>query len=324
MLHEGFSGSLTPDYDTLRLCERLKLDPVRNGNDLEKEILLAMLSGPVTFEYPGYSEFAASVRMRRNIVDASRLTELDFHTSKIERPEDFWKYSEACGFTLLPGKSLIEALRRATQPGVSGKQYSFSCYRATEYVILLGIAQELAGCNPELLRKLQHQWERRAIMSRQFHDIFTQEYGSMSEPLPLNYYVPGDRLWFRNPDALSAEIAGYEGSWVFYLGGGLFTNFWKHDRPYTLASKCIEIYHWRTGAYQDGEGKWQMNEAIVDEKVESAMHDPEETSRILKYMMKLRDPQEIFAGGGCLDASREYPRWVCPGSCNLVLPEQSS
>lgn len=321
-LREELLNTLVPGHDTLQLCERFQLDPLASEADLEREILLAMLSSPVIFEYPGYTEFAASVRIRRNIVKASRVTALAFHTSKIERPEHYWKYSEDCGFTLRPGKPLIEALRMATQPGLSGEKYSFSCYRATEYVILLGIAQELAESNPALLHELQSQWESRAIMSRQFHDIFTREYGSMGEPLPEKYFVPGDRLWFRNPDERSAEIIGYEGSWVIYLGGGLFTNFWKYENPYTFVSKCIEIYHWRSGVFQDAEGQWQMNEAIVEEKVRDTQRDPVSAEHILERMMRLRDPQGVFGDGGCLDASREYPRWVCPGSSDLILPGQ--
>ena len=319
-LRPELRNNLMPDSDTLQLCERLQPDRLTSDSDLEREILLAMLLSPVTFEYPCYSEFAASVRIRQNIVKASRLTVLSFHTSKTERPEDYWSYTEDSGFTVLPGKSLIEALRKATQPDVSGEQYSFSCYRATEYVILLGIAQELAKSNPVLLQQLRRQWESRAIMSRQFHDVFTREYGSISKPLPSKYYVPGDRLWFRNPDERSAEIVGYEGSWVFYLGGGLFTNFWKRDNPYTLTSKCIEIYHWRSGVCQDAEGNLQMDEAVVEEQVRATMSDPDAAGRILDRMMRLRDPQDICADGGCIDASREYPRWVCPGTSDLVLP----
>ncbi len=309
-----------PDSDTLRLCERFQLDPLTSDTDLEREILLAMLLCPVTLEYPSYPELVSSIRIRQNIVKASRRTALSFHTSKIERPTDYWTYTKETGFTVLPGKPLIEALRKATQPEVSDGQYSFSCYRATEYVTLLGIAQELAKSNPALLQQLQRQWEKRAIMSRQFHDVFTHEYGSVDEPLPPKYYIPGDRLWFRNPDARSAEVMGYEGSWVFYLGGGLFTNFWNRDKPYTLASKCIEIYHWRSGVYQDAEGNLQMDEVIVEEHVRATTNDPAEVERILGRMMRLRDPQGVCANGGCIDASREYPRWVCLGTSDLVLP----
>lgn len=310
-----------PDCDTLQLCEKFGLDPLSNPSDLEKEILLAMLLGPVTFEYPSHDELVASIRVRRNVAEAARRTALAFHTSKIERPTDYWTYSEERGFTVLPGKPLIEALRKATQPEVSGQQYSFSCYRATEYVMLLGIAQELAACNPALLQQLQLQWESRAIMSRQYHDVFLREYGSMEEPLPPGYYVPGERLWFRNPDERSADVSGYEGSWVVYMGGGLFTNFWNCDKPYTLASKCVEIYHWRDGVYQDTEGNLQMDEAIVEERVRATLGSPAEVERILDRMMRMRDPQDVYAEGGCIDASREYARWICPGTADLILPQ---
>lgn len=321
-LREELRNQWMHDSDTLQLCERFQLDSLTSDTDLEREILLAMLLCPVTLEYPSYPELVSSIRVRQNIVKASRRTALSFHTSKIERPTDYWTYTKETGFTVLPGKPLIEALRQATQPKVSEEQYSFSCYRATEYVTLLGIAQELATSNPALLQQLQRQWEKRAIMSRQFHDVFTREYGSMNEPLPPKYYIPGDRLWFRNPDERSAEVMGYEGSWVFYLGGGLFSNFWKCDQPYTLTSKCIEIFHWRDGVGQDADGSLRMDEAIVEEYVRATMNDPAEVERILGRMMRLRDPQGVCANGGCIDASREYPRWVCLGTSDLVLPSE--
>jgi len=309
-----------PDFDTLRLGEKFNLGAQSGAADTEKEILLAMLLGPVTFEYPSYPELAAAIRIRQNIVEAARHTAPTFHTSKIERPEEYWAYAEESGFTVRPGKPLIEALRKATQPEASAKPYAFSCYRASEYVVLLGIAQELAYCNPELLQRLQQQWETRAIKSQQFHDVFLREYGSMREPLPPKYYVPGDRLWFRNPDGTSSDVTGYEGSWLFYLGNGLFNNFWKCDQPYSLAGKCLEIYHWRSGVCRDAEGNLQMDEAIVEERVRAALSDPVEVERVLDRMMQLRDPPGVYAEGGCIDTSREYPRWVCPGSSDLILP----
>lgn len=310
-----------PGGDTLELCARRGLDPRGNPDDLRREILLAMLAGPVTFEFPSHAELASAVRMRQYIVEAARRTALAFRTSEAERPDDYWAYTRGIGFTVLPGRPLIEALRKATQPEVSGRLYSFSCYRATEYVILLGIAQELESCNPELLRRLQAQWERRAIMSAQFHDVFLREYGSMEAPLPPRYYVPGDRLWFRNPDEHSSDASGFEGSWVFYLGGGLFTNLWKPERPFTMTAKCLELFHWRHAAYHDAQGDLRIDESIVEARVRASLQDPAEVERILALMLRMRDPKGVYAEGGCIDATREYPRWVCPGTTDLVLPE---
>jgi len=319
-LQADAAQSWAPDVDTTRLCRRLGLDTGTRVADLEKEILAAMLLGPVAFGFPSVEEARSAVHIRRNIVLAARRTALDFHTTEAERPEDYWTYVEGKGFTLLPGKSLIDGLVKATQPEVSGQLYAFSCYRATEYVILLALAQELEASNPALLARLQRQWESRPIMSGQFHDVFLYEYGSMEAPLPPKYYVPGDRLWFRNPDERSADVTGYEGSWVFYLGGGLFTNFWKRDQPFTLTAKCLEIYHWRHGVHVDDKGEMQMDEGIVEERVRASLNDPAEVERILQRMLRLRDPKGVYREGGCIDTSREVPRYVRPGTADIRLP----
>jgi len=308
--------------DTISLCDSLALDPLGNPDDLEREILLAMMLSPVPFAFRSHDELASAVRIRKNIVMAARKTTLAFDTTAAaERPSEYWTYSRERGFTVLPGKSLIEALRQATQPEVSGTLYDFSCYRATEYVFLLGLAEELAHCNPALLARLQLQWETRAIQSGLFHEVFLIEYGSMAAPLPARFYIPGDRLWFRNPDDRSSNVKGYEGSWVFYLGNGLFSNFWKHDQTYTLTSKCLEIYHWRNGAYTDTTGELRMDEERVEALVKESLANPREAAAILQAMMRWRDPQGVYADGGCIDTSREYARSVCNSADALALPD---
>ncbi|ANN69576.1 hypothetical protein BAU08_10735 [Bordetella bronchialis] len=319
-LTDDAAARWTPGHDTTGLAESLAARFPGSERNLEREIVMAMLAAPVAFRYPSHDEFISAVRIKLNIVHAASLTELAFDTEHAERPEDYWTYDEARGFTLLPGKSLIEGLTKATQPEASGKLYSFSCYRATEYVTLLGIAQELAVCNPELLARLQHHWEQRAIMSGLFHDVFLREYGSMEDPLPPKYYVPGDRLWFRNPDEHSSNVEGFEGSWVFYLGGGMFNNFWKHRQPFSLTAKCVEIYHWRHGVHTDDQGILRLDETRVEARVRASMADPAEVDRILKQMVRLREPRGVYVDGGCIDTTRECVRWVRPGTSDLVLP----
>lgn len=321
-LGDAAARAWAPGHDTTRLPAILGLDTLERRPDLEREILVALLASPIAFDFPSSDELLAAIHIRRNIVEAGRRTVLDFRTSEAERPADCWRYDEDRGFVVRPGHSLIEALQKATQPGPTGQLYSFSCYRATEYVILLGIAEELALCNPPLLAQLQKQCETRVIRSGQFHDVFLREYGTQESPLPARYYVPGDRLWFRNPDEASSDVSGYEGSWVIYLGGGLFSNFWKRDRPYTLESKCLEIHHWRHGVHRDASGEPAMDEAIVERRVAASMADPAATARILEEMMRLREPKGCYGHGGCIDTTREAPRRVCPGTADLVLPDR--
>ncbi|MCW3152718.1 hypothetical protein N8H69_09255 [Achromobacter spanius] len=320
-LHAAFAQTFLPQHDTTDVARKLGLRPDTDTGDLDREILLAMLASPVPFTFPNVAELASAVRIRRYIVQAARKTALAFDTEHAERPEDYWTYDETRGFTILPGRSLIEGLRKATQPEASGQLYAFSCYRATEYVTVLGIAQELQHANPDLASRLQRQWETRAVMSGRFHEAFLHEYGSLDSPLPQRFYVPGDRLWFRNPDPVSSDVEGYEGSWVFYLGNGQFNNFWEHGEPYTLTSKCVEIFHWRHGLRTDATGKLYMDEQIVRERVRQTLADPTATAAVLLRMARIRDPQGVYAQGGCIDATRERVRWVGPGQSDMVLPE---
>jgi hypothetical protein len=281
---------------------------------------VALLGSPHRFAFRDLEALKSHVRVRRNMALAARLTALAFKTEAAERPEADWHYEEEPGFILKPGRPLINALIAATQPEATGKLYDFSCYRATEYVILLGIAQELQANHPALLAQLQQLNERHAVRSGQFHEVFLIEYGSMEAPLPVRFYVPGDRLWFRNPDERSSDVTGYEGSWVMYMGGGLFSNFWKRDAPFTLESKAIEIFHWKDGVYTDAQGELQMNEAEVERRVAQTEADPEARASVLERMLRMRDPKGVYAEGGCIDTTREYPRNVSREHCELVLP----
>ena len=304
------------DLDTAGLAQSLRLSPDDSDRDLDAEILAALLLSPVSFDFPSLDEWQSAVRLRRFIVQAGRRTVLAFDTEQAERP-DCWRWSEETGFILLPGHELIPSLEQTLWPDVSGRLYSFSCYRATEYVLLLAMARELQVSNPAALAALQAQWQHKAIQSGPFHDAFLHEYGSLQAPLPPRYYVPGDRLWFRNPHEPSANVEGYEGSWVFYLGQGHFTNFWKPDQPYTLTYKCVEIHHWRHGLRRDGAARAWMDESIVEARVAQTLADPLATNRILDHMMRLRDPAGVYDQGGCIDASREAVRCVRPGTFDL-------
>lgn len=311
-----------PGHDTMQLAETLGLATQASAADLQREILLTLLMSPAGLDFPSLDELVSAIRIRSYIVQAARRTTLAFDTQAAERPEDCWIYNEDKGFTLRPGVPLIDALIKTTQPEISGRLYSFSCYRATEYVILLGIAQELAQCNPELFERLQRLWQQRAIVSEEFHNVFLREQGAMDAPLPPLYYVPGDRVWFRNPDEPSADACGFEGSWVMYLGGGQFTNFWKQHQPYTLTRKCVEIYHWRHGLYQNAAGESQIDEQRIEPLIEATLANPVELARVMALMTRWREPRGVYTdAGGCMDTTREFARWVRPGSADMPIPQ---
>ena len=323
VLRVGPSASLenmTPEYDTTAIARALALDVAHQARDLELEILLAMASSPIAFVFPTIAEFEAALRIRRNTAYAAARATLSFDPHGLARPTDCWAYHPDTSFTLLPGVSLINALRKTIHPDQSGEAYSFSCYRASEYVQLLGLAEDLKDHHPALLDRIEARWRRRAIMSEEFHRVFMREFGTIDAPLPAHYYVPGDRVWFRNPDDCSSDVYGYEGSWVYYLGDGKFNNFWDSAAPYTLTSKCLEVYHWRDGVYRDAQGTLCMDEDAVRERVSRTCADPVAAAEILRKMLRVRDHAGVYRDGGCVDATRESLRWVCAVTSDVDFP----
>lgn len=310
----------TPGEDTLGLRGRMGLHD-DDADDLRRETLVALLAGPQTRTFDDFDALASVLRIRADIVGTAARTTLAFHTEQADRPPGHWHYSEERGFTLKPGACLVEALHGALLPHDRETRYAFSCCRATEYLALLGIAREAMRVDPELYEALRRQWERRALTADRFREVFLHEHGSLAAPLPIRYYVPGDRVWFRNPDDHSSDATGYEGSWVYYLGGGLFTNFWKPDRHFTLESKCLEVYYWREATCRDARGELAIDETEVEDRVRRCRERPERVAEVLAKMLRLRDPPGVYADGGCIDASREYPRAIVASRAGLRLPD---
>ena len=319
-LREKTAQLLAPEGNTMQIRERLKQHSDANTNGLEQEILVAMLLCPLRIQFPSYDEFASAIRIRKNIVDAAQKTAIAFATNAAERPADFWTYDEDRGVILLPGKSLITALQKATQPSESGQLYTFSCRRAVEYIMLLALTEEAKDHNRELYTKFHQQAETRAIKGSEFERVYIRTLGSVDEPLPSQYFIPGDRTWFRNTDRTSSEVLGFEGSWTYYLGGDRFADFWRRDKFYTLATKCLTIFHWRNATYSNGEDELQVNEQRVEELVQKSLSDPHATKAILDEMLQLQAPMDTFTGGS-IESHREFPRHVFRGSDDVVLPD---
>jgi hypothetical protein len=315
--------SICQNADTSRIALSLGLFSEWSARDLVLETILSMALSPIIFDFPSLSELQANLRMRINVASLARRAELNFDTSGISRPEAYWTHLEGNGFVLKEGASLVEGIEQALCPDISGNHYSFSCQRATEYLMLHSLVKELRVSNPEKVMDIELQWRKAPLVSDDFLNSFLLEMGTLQNPFPMRLYVPGDRVWFKNPDDFSSNVQGYEGSWVIYLGGGHFANLWDKSNPYTLETKCIEIYHWRHGVKKDKFGRSEINEDLVKELVYETLSSDVEVQKILDLMMRYRDPQGVYGEGGCIDKTRDTFRWVYPHNTNIDIQRQS-
>jgi hypothetical protein len=309
-------NKLCQHADTSGLAESLGLISERSARDFILEALLSMAVSPVIFDFSSLNELEANLRMRINVVPLARRTELNFDTSGLSRPEAYWSHVEGSGFILKEGASLVDGIEWALCPDISGEHFSFSCQRATEYLMLHSLAIELSITNPAKLKEIELQWRKKALVADDFLNAFLLEIGSSATPFPMRCYVPGDRVWFKNPDDFSSNVKGYEGSWVIYMGGGQFANLWDRTHPYTLEAKCIEIYHWRHSVREDKLGRLEINEDLVKELVDQTLRSEEQVQYVINVMMRYRDPQGVYEDGGCIDITRDTFRRVCPEYTN--------
>lgn len=304
--------------DSTAICDAFGLDSFADVGDLEREIWLAMLACPVVIDFPSFAEVESAVRIRMHIVLAGRKTYVRFDTMQVDRPTEYWTWDDDYGFLLNRGQSLPKAIEVAMQPGDSGRSYAFSCKRAGEYLVLLGLAAEAQAVNPALYQRLLKQSHTRALRGDEYDNAYLHKIGTPDDPLPPRFFIPGDRVWFRNPDKASSDICGFEGSFTVYIGGGRFPNFWKKARTETLTTKCLIIYFWRESTYQDAAGEWQVDEAHCDQLVEQALKDPERVDQIVDELMQWQEPNWE---GGAMEPSRDCARFVRPGTEDFVLPE---
>ena len=304
--HTHVYSGFTDDYDTAVLSNILTSKELSDEQRIEAQIWIGLLTSPVELRYPSHAEVEAVVRVRLTTTRIARLTLVDFHTSSVNRPISHWTFDENFGFCLNSDVSLTEALCLALMPPTAKAKYSFSCQRATEYILLLAIASEIKDRNPILYAKLENQWRKKPIYGEKFQSTFLKEIGSTDRPLPKLWLIPGDRIWFKNPDNRSSDVMGYEGSWVIYLGDGKFSNFWQFNKPYSLEDKCIEIFCWRYGLEKDSNGIYFINEQRVNELKKIFMSNTHLKSRIMESMMAYRDPHQVYEKGGAMDTTREH------------------
>lgn len=230
----------------------------------EKEIALALMQRGRVTEFSGRACTAEALRehvgLRKNIV------------AWAERLEWGWPDGGAAEWNCRywQAGNLIDEfeLRPALQDiFFNPDKYSFGCYTAAKLVIVQGTLDYFHRLlqSPPLTALVEERLladgdpladiEPARVWSFEpgFDPAQAQHPGKVVHALhgvaPKNF-VPGDWVYFLNPDKTTYARTGYEGSNPIYLGRNRFADYYNdHDHAYSFEEKINEIYQWRNGVF---------------------------------------------------------------------------
>jgi hypothetical protein len=255
-----------------------------------KEILLALLQHgrltEMTGANCGVDALAEHVALRQNIVAwAERLRWGWPNGGPAEWNGTYWDRG-----TPRAGVSVREAVDDAF---ANQKAYAIGCYTATKLVMVKGVLDYF-----ERVRGLpgMSRWLQARLLSdhEPLYDVeppaawsFEPDYDphdgarpgkllSMVHGVAPKNFVPGDWAYLLNPDPVSSQKTGYEGSNAIYLGGGRFDDYYgENNHAFTYAEKLDEVFQWRNGVFnrQRDADKRQL---LTGEELERLGRSPEQ------------------------------------------------
>jgi protein-glutamine gamma-glutamyltransferase len=156
---------------------------------LQRTILERIAASPITYQYPSLSVLRFEIKLRSNIVSAAKKLNnsgADFTTFKKSRCNPaYWILTEEGGFQLREGAEPARAINDIFE---NGSRYGFECATAIVIVYYKALLDSVG----------------RRTFNEMFPSILLFD-GTYDEKLRLREfseteYLPGDVLYFKNPD----------------------------------------------------------------------------------------------------------------------------
>ena len=232
-----------------------------------KEILLALLQHGRLTEFKGplcsVDALTDQIALRQNIVAWAE----NLRWRWPDGGPAAWNNTYWDRGTPKPGVSLQTAILDVF---ANQALYAIGCYTATKLVFVHGVLDyyERVREDANLARRI----EARLLSDRDpLVDVepsrawrFEPDYDarelsrpgkilSLVESVAPKNFIPGDWAYFLNPDPVSREKTGFEGSNAIYLGGGRFDDYYgENNHSFTYTEKLDEVFQWRNGVYNRG------------------------------------------------------------------------
>lgn len=216
------------------LIENRPFDTAELGREytagsIERKALEKLSSSNVTYRYDSVGQLKFELRLRSEIVEAAKALNrsgMDFEVFRDSRANrEYWTRRSDGGFVLNPGVKASDAIRDIYR---NGRRYATECATAMQivyYKALLEVFPEDA---------FNRMFPRIRLMN--WHDIESElrETGLMERS---NDFIPGDRLYFANPD-VDPKTPELQGENVIDLGNGLY---YGHGMGIQRANVIIDV-----------------------------------------------------------------------------------
>jgi protein-glutamine gamma-glutamyltransferase len=193
-----------------------------------EQALLRLLSARAAAVYPTPSDLNFELRMRDQTLAAARALNgsgaafATFETSRCN-PE-YWRLESNGAFQLRADRTPADAIRDIFE---NGPFYGFECATAI-VIVFYKAALESIG---------EAAYNRLFAGTTLFHWNVDRDLGLTT--VPASRFVPGDALYFDNPDVDPATMQ-WQGENVIYMGGG---SYYGHGVGITDAASIIAKLH---------------------------------------------------------------------------------
>lgn len=225
----------------------------------KKEIILALMhSGKLnkfSNEFCNVTTFKDAVGIRQNTVAWGM--DLDFswlNGEEFEWRDEFWKgeNSQELKDENLLVESIYDVFYRQ-------RKYSIGCLAAARLLMLQGVLDYYKRVSPneEMLSYIINKVKSGGFKLYEIDPDKNKDKGKLlviEEKISSKNMIPGDWMYFKNPDKKSRDKFGYEGSNVIYLGNNKFVDFYNsNNHSYSIEEKFHSVYQWRNGVFDKEE-----------------------------------------------------------------------
>ena len=230
----------------------------------KKEIVLALMHPGRKTEFAGKAcnldALKDHVNVRQMIVAWAENLEWKFPDGQSAS----WNRAYWIAGTLRPDKPLLDAM---TDFFINQEQCSVGCYTATKIVIIQGVLDYYARIkkDPAMVEQIKKtlmrdgevlvdiepdaMWNFLRDTKQSSQSVVGKLLTVQFDVAPYNF-IPGDWVYFVNPDSETADLSGYEGSNSIYMGRGRFDDFYNdNNHHYLYTEKLKEVYNWRFGVF---------------------------------------------------------------------------